>query len=538
MVHGRVLVIAGSDSSGGARSGANGNNSGLEADQKVIAAHGCYAMTATTALTAQDTTGVHDIHHVPQEFLIKQIDACVSDIGVDVVKTGHDRNKRSGAPPREAVAELLEGLLRLTTVLTPNVPEAKLILEDSGYKSIKVNGVKDLEEMAKSVQALGPEWVLVKGGHAPFKADLTVAETEEEKSVVVDVLYGHGGFLHIQSPYQSSTNTHGTGCSLASAIASNLAKGLTVPEAAKSACRYIEAAIKTAPGFDTSICAVQLPSPQRNHKLTSNRGRFIEYMLARPDVRDVWKTFVYHPFVMAMGDGTLPMESFKQYLVQDYLYLVHFARANALASYKAKTIADIAAGATIVSHITREMSLHIDYCKGFGITVPEIEATEEHQACTAYTRYVLDVGMSEDWIALQMALAPCLLGYGAVAKQLHGDVKTKRDDNTYWKWIENYVADDYVGAVKTGSGWWIFDLWSTKHRVANQGTELIERHAVLQSPSSIERLIKIFIHGTKAGRPSYKSPTFTDRDADGDWFLGDVSSPVKNTMRGVHLIGL
>ncbi|CAI0650434.1 unnamed protein product [Colletotrichum noveboracense] len=79
MVSGRVLVIAGSDSSGGA---------GLEADQKVIAAHGCYAMTATTALTAQDTTGVHDIHHVPQDFLVKQIDACVNDIGVDVVKIG------------------------------------------------------------------------------------------------------------------------------------------------------------------------------------------------------------------------------------------------------------------------------------------------------------------------------------------------------------------------------------------------------------------------------------------------------------------
>ncbi|TID02133.1 putative hydroxymethylpyrimidine/phosphomethylpyrimidine kinase 2 [Colletotrichum higginsianum] len=425
-------------------------------------------MTATTALTAQDTTGVHDIHHVPQEFLVKQIDACVGDIGVDVVKTGMlaspttigtvvealKRHKiprvvvdpvmiaTSGAEllPREAVAELLDGLLRLTTVLTPNIPEAKLILEDSGYKSIEVKSVRDLDEMARSVQALGPEWVLVKGGHAPFKADFTVAETEEEKAIVVDVLYGQGEFLHIQSPYQSSTNTHGTGCSLA--------------------------------------CG----------------GRFIEYMLARTDVKDVWKTFVYHPFVMAMGDGTLPMDSFKKYLIQDYLYLVclwsfgqdllltyskvHFARANALASYKAKNIADIAAGATIVSHITREMSLHIDYCKDFGITVPEIEATEEHQACTAYTRYVLDVGMSEDWIALQMALAPCLLGYGAVAKQLHGDAKTKRDDNTYWKWIENYVADDYVGAVKTGS-------------------ELIERHAVLQSPSSIERLVKIFIHGTK-----------------------------------------
>ncbi|KAJ0387462.1 hypothetical protein COL922a_002285 [Colletotrichum nupharicola] len=357
--------------------------------------------------------------------------------------------------PRDAVAELLEGLLKITTVLTPNIPEAKLLLQDAGFEGAEVASVADLEEMARKVKALGPEWVLVKGGHAPFKADFTVAKTEEEKEVVVDVLYGEGGFVRIESPYQASKDTHGTGCSLASAIASGLAKGLSIPEAARAGVRYIEAAIRTAPG-----------------------GRFIEYMLARPDVKDVWSEFVYHPFVMAMGDGTLPLESFKKYLIQDYLYLVHFARANSLASYKAKNIADISAGASIVSHIAREMSLHIDYCKGFGITVPEIEATEEHQACTAYTRYVLDVGQSEDWIALQMALAPCLLGYGAVAKQLHGDVKTKRDDNTYWKWIENYVADDYVQAVKTGS-------------------ELIERHAVLQSPSSIERLIKIFIHGTK-----------------------------------------
>ncbi|KAJ0302874.1 hypothetical protein COL516b_006918 [Colletotrichum fioriniae] len=484
MVQGRVLVIAGSDCSGGA---------GLEADQKVIAAHGCYAMTATTALTAQDTTGVHDIHHVPQEFLLKQIDACIGDIGVDVVKTGMlaspatietvvEALKRCKVPkvvvdpvmiatsgaellPREAVAALLEGLLKLTTVLTPNIPEAKLILEDSGHASVEIESVGDLEAMARSVQALGPEWVLVKGGHAPLKADLTVAKSDEDKAVVVDVLYGHGEFWHVESPYQS----------------------LGVPEAVKSACRYIEAGIKTAPGYGKGHGPL-------NHfhsiqTLPFAPGRFIEYMLERPDVKNVWKTFVYHPFVMAMGDGTLPMESFKQYLIQDYLYLVHFARANALASYKAKSIADISAGATIVNHISREMSLHIDYCKGFGITVPEIEATEEHQgksiltvhtACTAYTRYVLDVGVSEDWIALQMALAPCLLGYGAVAKQLHGDVKTKREENTYWKWIENYVADDYVGAVRTGS-------------------ELIERHAALQSPSSIERLIKIFIHGTKVG---------------------------------------
>ncbi|KAH6693965.1 phosphomethylpyrimidine kinase THI20 [Plectosphaerella plurivora] len=494
---GRVLVIAGSDNSGGA---------GLEADQKVIAAHGCYAQTATTALTAQDTKGVYDVHHTPPQFLDKLIDLGFGDVGVDVVKTGmlasaetirtvaaalerHAGPKvvvdpvmvaTSGATllPREAVHELLSGLLPLTTVLTPNIPEARMLLAEAGREAVDVRGVEDFETIAKQARALGPEWVLVKGGHAPLNKEYKIAATEEDKALVVDVLCGPDDVVYrIESPFQKSEHTHGTGCSLASAIASNLANGLDVPEAVKKAVRYIEAAIRTAPGFGQGHGP--LNHFHSNYTLPFAPGRFIEYLLERPDVKEVWKTFVYHPFVMAMGNGTLPLESFKGYLIQDYLYLVHFARANALASYKAKNLEDILAGATIVQHIAREMSLHIDYCAGFGISVPEIESTEEKQACTAYTRYVLDVGQSEDWIALQMALAPCLLGYGAVAKQLHADTASVRGEgNKYWNWIENYVAEDYVGAVRIGSA-------------------LLERHAALQSLSSIERLVKIFIHGTK-----------------------------------------
>ena len=107
-----------------------------------------------------------------------------------------------------------------------------------------------------------------------------------------------------------------------------------------------------------------------------------------------------------------------------------------------------------------------------------MEKTEEKEACTAYTRYVLDIGQSEDWLGLQVAMAPCLLGYGAIAKQLHADSRSKREGNMYWTWIQNYVADDYVAAVNTGS-------------------DLLERHAALQSPSRIEELAKIFIHATK-----------------------------------------
>ncbi|KAK7737846.1 trifunctional hydroxymethylpyrimidine kinase/phosphomethylpyrimidine kinase/thiaminase [Cytospora paraplurivora] len=435
MVKGRVLVIAGSDSSGGA---------GLEADQKVIAAHGCYAMTATTALTAQNTQGVYAIHQVPPDFLKKQIDACFDDIGVDVVKTDtikviakalEERKVRTlvvdpvmvattGAEllPSEALQELRERFLPLATVVTPNIPEARLLLSDAGLRDLPLESVADLENLARTLYSLGSEWVLVKGGHAPFRRDYSIAKTDEERQIIVDVLYGKDGAVRFETDYQPSKNTHGTGCSLASAIASNLAKGMDVPKAVKAACS----------------------------------GQFVKYVLERPDVVKVWDEFVRHPFVMAMGDGTLPLESFKGYLIQDYLYLA----------------------AAIVQHIDRETSLHLTYCEGFGISREEIEKTQELQACTAYTRYVLDIGQSEDWLGLQVALAPCLLGYGAVAKMLHGHPETAKEDNHYWKWIENYVADDYVQAMKTGS-------------------DLLERHAFLQSPARIEELVQILINATK-----------------------------------------
>ncbi|KXX79814.1 putative hydroxymethylpyrimidine/phosphomethylpyrimidine kinase 2 [Madurella mycetomatis] len=515
----RVLVIAGSDSSGGA---------GLEADQKVIAAHSCYAMTATTALTAQNTKTVYDVHHVPAEFLKKQIDAVIEDVGVDVVKTGmlasagtietiadalEAHNVQTlvvdpvcflltpslppvdayyGLPkvmisttgaqllPPQALRVLRDRLLPLATILTPNIPEARLLLADAGRRHFPVECADDLEAMAKEmVRALGVKWVLVKGGHCPFRRGDGKVAGDGEGEIVVDVLAGGDNgdeVVRVQTDFCRSRNTHGTGCSLASAIASNLAKGMDVPAAVRAACRYVEAGIKTAPGLGEG-------NGPLNHfhsvyTLPFSPGHFVEYLLERPDVAPVWDKHVNHPFVLAMGDATLPLESFKGYLIQDYLYLTHFARANALGSYKAKAIEDVAASAAIVTHVFKEMELHIGYCAGFGISRGEMENTEEKEACTAYTRYVLDIGQSEDWLALQIAMAPCLLGYGAIAKRLHADPQSKREGNIYWTWIENYVAEDYVTAVKTGS-------------------ELLERHAVRQSPARIEELAKIFIHATK-----------------------------------------
>jgi thiaminase len=102
--------------------------------------------------------------------------------------------------------------------------------------------------------------------------------------------------------------------------------------------------------------------------------------------------------------------------------------------------------------LRREMSLHVDYCKTFGLSEDDITRTEEHSTCTAYSRYLLETGQSGDWLGLQTALAPCLLGYGMIAQRLYTEDYETREGNAYWKWVENYVAEDYVGAVRTGSG--------------------------------------------------------------------------------------
>ncbi|KAF2185869.1 heme oxygenase-like protein [Zopfia rhizophila CBS 207.26] len=215
------------------------------------------------------------------------------------------------------------------------------------------------------------------------------------------------------------------------------------------------------------------------YTLPFGHSGFISYLLSRPDVQGPWKAHIEHPFLDRLANGTLPVEAFKYYMIQDYLYLIHFARANALAAYKATSMSTISRSAEIILHIQREMNLHASYCAELGVSLDEINATEEDQACTAYTRYLLDVGMREDWFALHVALAPCLIGYWVIARRLYEDPRTKKgeDGNRYWRWIENYVAKDYTEAV---------DL----------GTELLNENATMQSPTRIEEIVKIFIHAT------------------------------------------
>ena len=246
-MNGRVLVVAGSDSGGGA---------GIQADLKTVMALGGYATTAITALTAQNTLGVHGVYPVPPAFVQQQMRVVLDDIGADAVKTG----MLGDAALIAAVAEVLRtvqvpividpvmvakggarlldpaavgalcDLLPLAAVLTPNVPEAEAL---TGLTIVDEASVLAAIE---ALLALGPAAVLLKGGHLPG-------------AVVRDWLGTAEGVQRLDRPRIDTRHTHGTGCTTASAVAVGMAQGMALPDAVMRARAYVQAAIAAAPGL-------------------------------------------------------------------------------------------------------------------------------------------------------------------------------------------------------------------------------------------------------------------------------------------------
>ncbi len=169
----------------------------------------------------------------------------------------------------------------------------------------------------------------------------------------------------------------------------------------------------------------------------------------RRDAGAVWDGYVAHDFVRALGRGTLPEAAFRHFLVQDYLFLIHFARAHALAGFKATQLADIRGAAAAVSAIVDvEMPLHVSYCAGWGLSEEQMAGAPEALETTAYTRFVLERGLAGDLLDLQVALAPCLVGYGESGEWLLADPATRRDGNPYAEWIAAYTSESYRGVVR------------------------------------------------------------------------------------------
>ena len=153
-----------------------------------------------------------------------------------------------------------------------------------------------------------------------------------------------------------------------------------------------------------------------------------------------WQAYTRHQYVQGLTDGTLSTDAFLHYLKQDYVFLIHFSRAWALAVAKADTLSEMTtAAATVNALVNEEMSLHVGICEAAGISASSLEATVERAENLAYTRYVLEAGYSGDFLDLMAALAPCVFGYGEIGLQC----AAASSSDTYSDWINTYAGDDY-----------------------------------------------------------------------------------------------
>lgn len=442
-----------------------------------------------------------------------------------------------------AIRDLVDKLLPLCTVLTPNLPEAKELLAHSrkaegGGQNISAGGkaedqlatLQSLLAAAKQLCSLGPASTLVKGGHQVMSRatvdaaleELGITELDEDQAgqeilgaevmngtllqqnaeekvvvirtdgqpwadvlrlwsqddgvrdpdvtnVVVDVLYETQPrkYTIFVKPHIEATSTHGTGCTLSSAIATYLAGGDDVATATHRAIQYVQSAI--ARGLSdlgkgsgplnhlagTTPRPVLAPSPIGSQRAPLC-GRLIAHSLPS------WRRFTRHPFVTKLVEGTLPRESFVWFLRQDYLFLRHYARvwaSGASSSSIGCTFERIATFAGIASEMASEAESHVAICKRWGITRDDLESkTRESAATLAYTRFVLDTSRSGDALELLAATGPCLLGYGEAGVWLgrewirrKAEIKDMDEETkAYGEWIDYYSSKDFLDVVRKG----------------------------------------------------------------------------------------
>jgi len=163
----------------------------------------------------------------------------------------------------------------------------------------------------------------------------------------------------------------------------------------------------------------------------------------RHEAASEWRAYTWHPFVQGLADGTLPAAAFRRYLVQDYLFLVQFARAFALAAYKAESFAAFRDKIGAVSGLLHETTMHLGYCAEWGIAEDAVLAEPEASETVAYTRWVLDRGIAGDILDLEVALAPCTIGYGEIARLIEASPTRSRAANPYESWIAMYAGAEY-----------------------------------------------------------------------------------------------
>jgi hydroxymethylpyrimidine/phosphomethylpyrimidine kinase len=655
----RICTIAGSDSGGGA---------GIQADLKTFLALGAYGLSAITALTAQNTRGVQDIHYPPVDFLRQQLKSVRDDIAVDGWKIGMLGNEDIISAVEEelkrirgshgsstqpvpivldpvmvstsgsvllsdgAIDSIVTRLLPLCTLLTPNLPEAEKIIahiqeqqrkgECNGNGEAKAgSGTGDFKTLVSRLRAAkylsehGPEAVLLKGGHQPLHRDdlqkelaslgLSYADSQssektpaqeeydclsagyevtesssqgdmakitclradtspyslflktliqrqgdrgqQEDFVMVDVLYDR-----VQDEYTifvkgqvSRSCTHGTGCTLSSALAVHLAQQQAkqrgrrpVADALRIATwksiNYVHAAIirgyedlgsgpgaldhgvslqrrggltSTAPGISeleyTHECSATL-QVEAGQSLGQDPAPFTTCLLSRS--QPLWNRYIGHPFVMALAQpgalredqslnstqrSPLPLQSFLYYLKQDYHFLLAFSKVYSLASSLSRDFQLASFFNSLSKSMAHEASEHVSLCTTyFGMTsVADLQKVEEGTAVIAYTRYVLDLARGGgDLITILTATMPCLLGYADMALLLQEE--TTRLGKSSSKSLPISEAST-SNSLETGLRVWLDGYLSEEYRATAQAGVALLEGMVAQDPPSARKMERL-----------------------------------------------
>lgn len=456
-----ALSIAGSDSSGGA---------GIQADIKTMTMNGVFAMSAITALTAQNTTGVTAIQESSPDFLAEQLDEVFTDIFPDAVKVGMVSSSElittiaeklkqydaknivvdpvmvatSGARliSEEAISTLKAELLPLADVITPNIPEAEVLADRS------ITSEEDMETAAKDIFDRFGCSVLLKGGHNLNDAN--------------DLLYTAAGPAWFRGSRIDNPNTHGTGCTLSSAIAANLAKGYDLAASVGRAKDYISGALAAqldlgkgkgpmAHNFDLAGTFAEAPdsaSPTKPSRTFDNAAGFsLELM---EDSKDLWDAAANCDFLRRMGEGTLDRQQYIDYMVQDSIYLRDYLKIFAWAMTSAPDWADMQLFGAMLAYVDDgENKTRLDTLAEAGMTDADVDRTPMKRQCEDYCAFLRKWGKEGTQAEIIMAMLPCMWGYRYVFEELVAKYPEAMH-GPFAPLIKDYVNDGYA---------WYCDYW-------------------------------------------------------------------------------
>lgn len=505
-----VLTVAGSDSSGGA---------GIEADLKTITVHRCYGLTGITTLTAQNTTGVFDAVSTPEDIMMKILDSNFADIPIDSIKTGLlttasvtalrqtiDKYKYEGSLVVDPVMvstsgfeffkdELLESIVKNLSknisLLTPNLIEAKKIVNilsnEKKYDEANLTTLEEFFEMCLSIHKLsGISNILIKGGHQKWK----------DAKLLTDVLYcsAENKFYVFNSEMIDSKNTHGTGCTLSSAIASNLAHGLSLINSIANGIVYVQNGIKSSPQLGNGngpLNHIQHVK-QFNYEATIKtgfvlpfeKGDALKYLISRPEIAPLWKYYTNHPFMRQMRDKTLPLEKFIDFCEQDIVYLINYAHIFSFLTTITVNQKECQAIYAKIDAINKETEKYRIIFAKFGGIHDDITA---NKACKKYMEDLLDLSRHRgDFFDVSLSLAPCFHGYytsckNAEAQLANGTLDDKTAHDSYELWFEENISDELGDALKNSEKSLneLFEQYCTSEVKLERAVEIFKKFTIL-----------------------------------------------------------